>query len=105
MVMLIVGGVGFFIVYPPFVFLFSAVVTGILFGVADSWHFLDKKWPRAIATFTLVILAGVARDRLTPKLGSGAHFLAMIQFVAVALIAAMVVVQIKELVARKENHG
>ena len=77
----------------------------MLFGVADSCHFLDKKWPRVIATFVLVMLAAVARDRLNLKPGSGAYFLAMLQFVAFAIIAAMMVVQFKELVVRKENHG
>jgi hypothetical protein len=105
LVIMAVGGFGFFIVNPPLAFLFSAVVIGLLFGVADSWHLLDKKWPRAVALFVLVMSAAEARDLLFTGLGSGARFLASLQFLAFAIIAAMMVVQVKQLVARKENHG
>jgi hypothetical protein len=105
LVMMAVGGFGFFVVNPPLVFLFSAVVTGMLFGVADLCHFLDAKWPRGLAVFMLVMLAAEARDLFSPGLGSGARFLASLQFLAFAMIAAMMVVQVKQLVARKENHG
>ena len=77
----------------------------MLFGVADSWHFLDKKWPRTLALFVLVMLAAEARDLFCPRLGSVARFLASLQFLAFAIITAMMVVQIKELMTRKENRG
>ena len=105
LVMMAAGGVGFFVGASSFAFILSAVVIGLLFGVADTWHFFGRKWPRAIAVVVLVILAAEARDLFFAKLALGARYLASLQFMAFALIAATAVVQIKESVARKENHG
>jgi hypothetical protein len=92
--MIAVGGAGLVVVTPSFAFLFSAVVSGMLFGAADSLHFLDKKWPRSIALGVLVMLATVARDWCLPKLGPGKSALVLFQFLALAFLVGMIVVQL-----------
>jgi hypothetical protein len=92
--MMAVGGAGLFVVTPSFAFLSSAAVAGILFGVADWRHLFDKKWPRIAGIVVLVLSASTARDLCFPKLGLGVRAFASFQFIALAILVAMIVVQL-----------
>ena len=101
--MVTIGGCGFFFTPPTLEFWLSAIALGIGLGTADSRHWLDKRWPQALAIFLVILLASIERDRLNLRLELGGKFLVSIQFIAVAFVVVYLLVTMVDEIRRRRG--
>jgi len=90
------AGLGLFLATTSWTYVLFAVVFGVCYGCADLLHLLQKKWPRAVAVFAMVMIASTLRDLMFTTLGRGERALVIFQFLGLMLVAAMTVVAIAD---------
>jgi hypothetical protein len=97
------AGIGLFFATTSWTYILFAAVIGVCFGCADLLYLLQKKWPRAIAVFAMVMIASTLRDLLFPTLGRGEKGLVLFQFLGLMLSVAMTVVAMADWIEPKKR--
>ena len=102
-VLIVLGVGGFVFATPSYAYLGVAAVMGIICGILDLSRLSERRWPMAVAIFSVIILESAARHGFVPKLDLGEGLLRVMQFLAVWSLCATLVVGLFEMVEHRRE--